>query len=496
VSVAAPLLAAYFVVLAGLAALGLHRLWMAAVALRAPPPPEAPTPDAFPPLVVQLPLYNEATVAERLLRAVAALRYPGALTLQVLDDSTDETRRVVDRVTGELRAAGVDVQVVRRPQRTGYKAGALAHGLAASHHPLVAIFDADFVPGPDFLLRTVPALLADPQVGLVQARWGHLNRGRSLLTRAQAVFLDGHFAVEHQARAAAGHLFNFNGTAGVWRRAAIEAGGGWRAATITEDLDLSYRAQLAGWRFVYCDAVVTPAELPESWAAFRAQQARWVRGSVETARLLVGPVLRSSLPLGQRAGALLHLLQNLAYVWMAALATLLPAAVILRDQLGWRVPGGQGVLAALDLGLLGAGTCAMILFYGVAARRTGAGLAGWLDVPFALCVGAGMSLTNAAEVLAGLRSRGSEFLRTPKRGDGRGATRYHAAVQGGRVALELLYLLYFGAAVVYALQARLLGALPFLILYGVGFGAVALGSLREPWAARPLPIPAAERSEA
>ncbi|MCB9652134.1 MAG: glycosyltransferase [Deltaproteobacteria bacterium] len=491
-SASTPLLATYFVVLGSLAALGLHRLWMAIVALSGRGPrPATMVSGEHPPVLLQLPLYNEALVAERLLRAAAALEYPGRLTIQVLDDSTDETRRVVDRVAAELAATGVDVQVVRRPDRAGYKAGALAYGLAETDHPLVAIFDADFVPEPDFLTRTVPALEADPEVGLVQARWGHLNRGSSLLTRAQAVFLDGHFAVEHQARAAVGHFFNFNGTAGVWRRAAIDAAGGWRAATITEDLDLSYRAQLAGWRFVYLDGVVTPAELPESWAAFRAQQARWVRGSVETARLLVGPVLRARLPFGRRVDALIHLLHNFAYLWMATLATLLPAAVVLRDRLGWRVPGGQLLLSALDLGMLATGTCAMVLFYGVAARRTGAGLLGWLDIPFALCVGAGMSLTNAAEVLAGLRSQGSEFVRTPKRGDGASGARYRAAVRWGRVGLELAYAAYYVAAVVYALQSGLLGALPFLIMYAVGFLAVSVGGLREQWAGRPVALAAA-----
>lgn len=486
------LLIGYFVALFVLAVLGLHRLVMAIVAGRAGRA-QGPIPalsDPAPRVLVQLPMYNEALVAERLLRTVAAMRYPeGRWTIQVLDDSTDETRRVVDRVAAALRAQGAPIEVVRRSERRGFKAGALAYGLERSEHELVAIFDADFLPEPDFLERTVGHLVADPEVGLVQARWGHDNRETSWLTRAQAVFLDGHFAVEHRARAALGHFFNFNGTAGIWRRAAIEAAGGWRDLTITEDLDLSYRAQLAGWRFVYLDDVVTPAELPESWLAFRAQQARWVRGSVQTARALLGAVMRSGQPLARRVDAAVHLLQNFAYLFMAALATLLPAAVVLREELGWRVPGGRPLLSWLDFTMLAVGTCAMLVFYGVGAWRTDrqAGLRRALEITFALCVGAGMSLTNTAEVLAGLRSRRSEFVRTPKRG-GASAARaqqlYRSSLQLGRPLLELVYATYFCVAIAYAVRWSLYGALPFLVMYAVGFLAVGLQAVRErvrPW---------------
>lgn len=495
------LIIAYFAALVLLSALGLHRLVMAAVAGRAgrgPAPATVPLGADAPSVLVQLPLYNEALVAERLLRRVAALRYPaGRWRVQVLDDSTDETRRIVDRVVDELAGAGTPIEVVRRADRGGYKAGALAHGLTLADEALVAIFDADFLPEPDFLERTVGALVADPALGLVQARWGHDNREASWLTRAQAIFLDGHFAVEHRARAALGHFFNFNGTAGVWRRAAIDAAGGWRDLTITEDLDLSYRAQLRGWRFAYLDHVVVPAELPESWVAFRAQQARWVKGSVETARLLLPDVLRAKLPLALRVDAAVHLVQNFAYVLMAGLATLLPAAVISRDQLGWRVPGGRMLLSALDLSMLGAGTLALLVFYGVGAWRSDAraGFGRLLEVVFALCVGAGMSLTNTAEALCGLRSRRSEFLRTPKRG-GAAAGVYRSPIRLGRLALELVYFAYFAVAIAYAVRWGLWGAMPFLCMYAVGFGAVGLQSLRE--VARPIfaGLRATQRSEA
>lgn len=495
------LLVAYFAALAMLSIVGLHRLVMAVVAARSPTEPDAPDPERWPSVLVQLPIYNEALVAERLLRHVAALEYPGQLRIQVLDDSTDHTRALVDRVAEEIASDGVSIDVVRRQDRRGYKAGALAHGLTLDDAECVAIFDADFLPPSDFLRRTIPSLVASPEVGLVQARWGHINRDASWLTRAQAVFLDGHFAVEHAARATLGHFFNFNGTAGVWRRAAIDAAGGWRDLTITEDLDLSYRAQLAGWRFVYLDDVVTPAELPESWVAFRAQQARWVRGSVETARLLLRDVIGSRLPVGLRIDALVHLGQNFAYVGMAALATLLPAAVVLRDQLGWRVPGGQTVLSVLDLTMLGAGTGAMLAFYGVGAWRSAHG-PGWrrgLEVLFALCVGAGMSLTNTAEVLAGLRSRRSEFVRTPKQGAAsrrKAATVYRSPIRLGRLLVEVVYLVYFGVSVGYAVTYGLVGALPFLVMYTVGFAAVSLHSTREVLGPLVTQVATAARSQA
>ncbi len=479
------LLILYFALLGTLALLGVHRLILTAIAVRAPKIVQTPVSGPWPPVLVQLPIYNEAFVAERLVRAAAALRASGPLTLQILDDSTDETARILDRTVAELSSAGVDVRIERRGDRSGYKAGALAHGMARTDHPLIAIFDADFIPAPDFLERMVPSLLSSERIGLVQARWGHVNRSSSMLTRAQSIFLDGHFAVEHRARAATGHFFNFNGTAGVWRRAAIEHAGGWTPDTITEDLDLSYRAQLAGWRFEYLDDVVAPAELPERWSAFRSQQARWVRGSVEAARRHLKRVLfTSELPLAVRADAAVHLTNNFAYLLMALLACLLPAAVVLRDQLGWRVPFGQTALSALDLSMLTAGTCAMIVFYAAAVVRTDGRLTASrvLDLVYALCVGAGMSLSNAREVLVGLRSHGSEFVRTPKRGDtGRAQAMaiYRTPRRRLLLAVESIFTIYFAAGLAYALYFELWGALPFLLLYLIGFSSVVMGHVLE-----------------
>lgn len=487
----AAVLVSYFAVLGVLAALGLYRLRLVAAACAhgAAPAPGLEDRD-WPSVLVQLPLFNERYVAERLLRAVARLDYPKeALRIQVLDDSTDETRWLVRRVVAELAQSGVPISVVSRVDRRGYKAGALGHGLAAAPDAeLVAIFDADFVPASDFLRRTVPHLVADPSLGLVQARWGHLNRDTSWLTRAQAVFLDGHFGVEHPGRARCGMFFNFNGTAGVWRRRAIDDAGGWSSDTITEDLDLSYRAQLAGWRFAFVSDVEVPAELPEAPSAFRSQQARWVRGSIETARKHLPRIVRQpGLRLSQRVDAFVHLTNNFAYLFMAALAVLLPVAVVIRDRAGWRVYGGQPLLSGLDLLTLGLGTAAMLVFYAVGLARTGGlGVRRVPDVLFALCLGAGMSLANAKEVLRGLRSRESEFVRTPKFGGARreAAQTYAAVSVLRRVAPEASFSVYYLAALAYAVRFELWGAVPFLALYLIGFGALCSGAAREAWRRR------------
>lgn len=430
--------------------------------------------DDAPRLVVQIPLYNEAFVAERAIRAAARLRYPkDRLSIQVLDDSTDDTRVLTAQLEREL-----GVMVLRRESRVGFKAGALAHGLAQSDAELVAIFDADFTPEPDFLEETVPFLLADPRAGLVQARWAHSNRTASWLTRAQAIFLDGHFAIEHRARDARGYFFNFNGTAGVWRRAAIEEGGGWSHDTLTEDLDLSYRTQLAGWHFIYLHQVEVPAELPERWPAFRSQQTRWVKGGVQTARKLGVRVLAAELSMGARIDAALHLFNNFAYLLMALLAILLPAAVVVRAELLWRVPGGQTLLTALDYSMLGAGTLALAIFYFAGcARKTPVGVA---EILFALCLGAGLSIQNALAVLSGLSSRTGDFVRTSKRGGastGEAIKREPSRAPWALVATELVFSAYFAAAAIYAIDQRLYAALPFLAMYLVGFAALSFGSV-------------------
>ena len=419
--------------------------------------------EAPPRVTVQLPLYNEPLVAERLIRAVAALDYPrDRLRVQVLDDSTDATAQVVDRVVAELAASGVPIAVVRRARRIGYKAGALEHGLretglretglgetglletglgedglletglletglgetglgagctrsggdpvlARAGGELIAVFDADFVPPSDFLLRLVPEF-ADPTVGFVQARWGHLNRDSNLLTRAQALLLDGHFLVEQPGRHAARLPFNFNGTAGIWRRQTIVDAGGWQHDTITEDLDLSYRAQLVGWRGVYRDDVVAPAELPADLLAFRGQQHRWAKGSAETLRKLGHRVLRSRLPLRARLHALVHLSANLAYVALLLVATLMGPVALLRQrhELGW-------MTVLLDLPLFIVGLASVVTFFGVAERRQGRPLRPLATaLPFALALDIGISLHKSRAVIEALIGHRTAFVRTPK----------------------------------------------------------------------------------
>ena len=274
----------------------------------------------LPEVLVQLPVFNEAAVAERAIEAVAALDWPrDRLAIQVLDDSTDETRAIVDCAALRLRAEGVELDVLRRATRDGFKAGALAAGLRASSAPFVAVFDADFVPPPSFLRDALALFELDLRVGCVQGRWEHLNREQNLLTRAQAVAVDAHFGVQQLARSASAKLLNFNGTAGVWLRAAIDDAGGWSGATLTEDLDISYRAQLRGWRIVFDPELVAPAELPPTLAAFKSQQRRWACGSMQCARRFLGPVWRSALPLGAKLEASFHLCGYAVCVAMVAL---------------------------------------------------------------------------------------------------------------------------------------------------------------------------------
>ncbi|CAI8007128.1 Xyloglucan glycosyltransferase 4 [Geodia barretti] len=319
----------------------------------------APLLEREPPAVlIQLPVFNERYVVERLIRAVAALDYPRSrLSVQVLDDSTDDTGTIADRVVAECAAAGLDICRIHRTDRRGFKAGALQVGLDASDAPFVVIFDADFVPKPDFLQEALPYLLGDERTGLVQARWDHLNRDYSLLTDVQAILLDGHFMTEHGGRHVSGCFFNFNGTAGIWRRAAIEDAGGWEGDTLTEDLDLSYRAQLRGWRFVFVPEIAAPAELPVSMNAFKAQQRRWAQGSLQTARKLLPQILASPLPLRVRAEAFFHLSSNLAYPLMAVLSLLMAPVLFARVSTGLRE------MALLDIPIFAAATLSVVSFY-------------------------------------------------------------------------------------------------------------------------------------
>ncbi len=440
-------------------------------------PLAAPAPPAeWPVVTVQLPVYDERRVVERLIDAVAALDYPRErLEIQVLDDSTDDTWTRAAVAVARHRARGIDVVHLRRFGRDGFKAGALAAGLTRARGSLLAVFDADFVPPADFLRRTVPHF-SDPRVGMVQARWAHLNRRRSLLTAAQAALLDSHFLLEHRARMASGLFFNFNGTAGLWRRACIEDAGGWSHDTLTEDLDLSYRAQLRGWRFVFDPSVEAPAELPADMEAFKSQQRRWAKGSIQTARKVLPGLLAGPLPARVKLEAFVHLTSNLAYPLLLVLgALLLPVMLdrrMLAPPLAWFVQAG----------VLAFGVLPVVLFLIAGQRASGAGWARALrDSLAALVLGMGMSVNNARAVCEALGPRLGDWERTPKSGEGgaRAVAPGYRAARSATGRAELALALYAAGLCGLALAIRQWRTLPFVLLLLAGFLSVGWASLRD-----------------
>jgi cellulose synthase/poly-beta-1,6-N-acetylglucosamine synthase-like glycosyltransferase len=471
--------ALYFATLLVLAVYGCHRTWLLRQFRRHPAAaaPPTPPPAALPRVTVQLPIYNERYVVTRLIRAACALDYPrDRLDIQVLDDSTDDTTARAAAEIAIQRRRGLDIRHVRRPDRTGFKAGALAHGLRTARGEMIAIFDADFVPPRRFLLDLV-GRFADPRVGMVQARWDHLNRDYSLLTRLQAIFLDGHFVIEHAARHRTGCFFNFNGTAGIWRRSCIEDAGGWHDDTLTEDLDLSYRAQVRGWRFDYAGEVSAPAELPADIDAFKSQQRRWAQGSIQTGLKMLPRVWRARLPLRTRLEAFFHLTGNGAYVLMVLLAVLMiPAMRIRRGLDPWTI-------LAIDLPLFLVSTVSIGAFYLASQPRGRRGRAATLALlPLLMALGIGLSVNNSRAALRALRRRRDAFERTPKyrlegtRGEWRGR-RYRGLRQPGVAAAESCLAIYFLAGAADALRAGQYLALPPLLLFLAGFLHVSLLSL-------------------
>jgi cellulose synthase/poly-beta-1,6-N-acetylglucosamine synthase-like glycosyltransferase len=439
--------------------------------------PAGPSDDrALPVVTVQLPVFNERGVITRLIDAASALDYPsGRLEIQVLDDSTDDTREAAAAAVARQRERGVDIHHLHRPRRAGYKAGALADGLAVARGELIAVFDADFVPPRDFLLRLTPRF-ANPAVGMVQARWGHLNRTRSLLTAAQATLLDAHFLVEHPARARSGLFFNFNGTAGIWRRTCIEDAGGWSDDTVTEDLDLSYRAQLRGWRFEFDPGVVAPGELPGDFAALRSQQRRWTRGAIQTARKLLPRIWRAPLPRRVKWEAAIHLTGNAAYPLLLALGLLLMPVLLGPASLP------AAVVWAIQVAVLGFGVLPVLLFLGVGRHAAGGGAASVArDLVAAVLLGIGLSANNARAVLAGLGGEIGDWERTPKTGDVTGGpralARYPAAL-GVAGRAELALAAWFTGVGAFAWSAGQIGAVPFAALLVLGLGGVGLGTFR------------------
>ncbi len=468
----------YFVVLGGLCTLGAHRAFTVylcrkhrRVIERAARPLARFSESELPRITVQLPLYNEATVAARLIEAAGNLDYPSdRLEIQVLDDSTDETRAIAQKKVEELRRRGVDALYVRRPNREGYKAGALDFGLQTSKGEFVAMFDADFIPQPTFL-RDIIDHFVDPKVGMVQTRWAHMNRESNLLTQIQALMLDGHHLVENCARFGAGCYFNFAGTGGMWRRKAIDAAGGWEHDTLTEDLDLSYRAQMAGYQFVYRPDVLTPSELPEDISALRAQQHRWAKGTVQTARKLLPRVMKHEpMSIHQRVEAAFHMLPHFAYPLMMLLSILLLPALVLLPAADVRT------MMLVDLPLCFGATGSIAAFYALAETSQGRSAWGALKrLPILIGLGAGMSPHLSRAVWSGLNHMSGEFVRTPKRGENSG--RYK---MGAKLPLvELCLMMLTGASVVAAFETGHWFAAPFAILFTWGHAYVATMVLKE-----------------
>lgn len=453
---------------------GLHRLWIVLLYRRHARESSEPAQAfaAWPVVTVQLPIFNEYYVVSRLLRAVADLDYPRErLEIQVLDDSTDETREILAAAVSALRDDGYDVQHVQRADRAGYKAGALANGMRLARGEFFLILDADFVPAPDLLKRTVP-YFTDEKVGLVQTRWGHLNRDASWLTRAEAVLLDGHLLLEQTARSRSGRFFNFNGTAGIWRRAAIEDAGGWQHDTLTEDLDLSYRAQLEGWRFIFLPNLVTPAELPPDMAAFKSQQHRWTKGSIQTCLKLLPRVWRSPLRWPLKLEAIIHLTSNFSYLALVLLCVLIPRA--LGAEQNWV----RFLLVDVPVFL---GTTVSVAFFYLVAQRVLRPDRWWREawlLPWVMAVGVGLAVSNAKAVLEALIGHQTGFVRTPKfAGSDVRDRRY--VLPGERMVplVELIFAVYFAFLIGLALRVGCYPPLPFLALFCLGFLQAGIASM-------------------
>jgi cellulose synthase/poly-beta-1,6-N-acetylglucosamine synthase-like glycosyltransferase len=481
----------YLVILLALAAYGFHRsslVWMFYRFRDKRPRPLAmwPTSD-LPAVTVQLPLFNEMYVVERLLDAVAGIRYPrDRFQIQVLDDSTDETQEICKRKIAELahRFPDLMIEYVHRVDRSGFKAGALENGLRTAKGEFILIFDADFLPLPDVLERSIHYFL-DPKVAVVQCRWEHVNRDFSALTEVQALMLDGHFIMEHAGRNWSGRFFNFNGTAGIWRRAAIADAGGWQHDTLTEDMDLSYRAQLRGWRFVYVPEITAPAELPVEMSAFKSQQFRWAKGSVQVARKLLPTILRSNATFAQKSEAFFHLTNNLAYPLLVVLSLLLLPQLAFRSHHGWRE------VLMIDLPLFFGTTLSIASFY-LASEREIALMRDpgarprfqWSTLkrlPLVMSIGIGLCVNQTRAVLEALAGRETEFVRTPKHGirgrlESWSSKKYRAA-KSITPFIELGMAAYFVVAIGVAVEHGHYMSIPFLGLFLAGFGYVGWVSL-------------------
>src|ERR1700737_1198617 len=474
----------YFIVLLVLAVYGLHRYWLVydyfVYSKNVPPAP--PPVENWPRVTVQLPIFNERYVIERLVEAVSRFDYPPELLdVQILDDSTDETCEVARACVERHAAQGMPIVYIHRANRQGYKAGALENGLKTSKGQFVAIFDADFIPQSDFLRLTIPYFVnpeGGEKIGMVQTRWTYLNTDYSLLTQVEIILLDGHFVIEHGGRSRRGTFFNFNGTAGVWRRSAIDEAGGWQHDTLTEDTDLSYRAQLKGWKFLYLPHIECASELPVDMNGFKAQQARWAKGLMQTAKKILPKVFKANVPWHVKSEAFFHLTANISYPLMVLLSTMLLPAMIVRFYQGWIQ------MLVIDLPLFLASTCSISSFYLVAQKelhpktwyRT------FLYMPFVMATGIGISVRNAQAVIEAITGKKTEFARTPKYNiagkQGSYAKKSYRNKAGWMPYAEIFLGVYFALTVVYAVANENYATVPFLLLFVWGYlytGFMSLG---------------------
>ncbi len=439
---------------------------------------EPELPKEVPMVTIQLPLYNEYFVVERLIRSVCNIKYPKEkLEIQVLDDSTDESQELCKSLVEEYKKKGFNIKYIHRTNRSGYKAGALKHGLEIAEGDFVAIFDADFVPNENFLLKTVP-YFSNPQIGMVQTRWEHLNEEYSYLTRAQALALDGHFVLEQQVRNKAGFFINFNGTAGIWRKSAIIDAGNWEPDTLTEDLDLSYRAQLRGWKFVYLNDVTSPAELPADINALKTQQFRWTKGAVETAKKLLPRVLKADIPLKVKLECFVHLTSNIVFPFIIIVALLNVPIVLIKNTVG----GFDQFYSFMSVFVLA--SISTFLFYMYAQKAIHLD---WrrrlLLFPVFLAGSMGFAVNNTKAVLEALIGKKTGFARTPKEGIVGTAPKpkvkkYKSNKFSWIVLFEILLALYFVVGVGISVYYLEIAAIPFQLLFLLGFGTVGYLSLR------------------
>ena len=441
----------------------------------------------LPQITVQLPMYNEKYVAQRVIEGACQIDWPREkLQIQVLDDSTDQSAEIAAACCDRMRRLGHNVQYIHRTNRTGYKAGALAHAMPEVTGEFIVIFDADFVPTRDMVRKSID-FFTDPNVGCVQTRWDHMNRMQSLLTRSQAIFLDGHFMIEHVSRNRSGRFINFNGTAGIWRRKAIDDAGGWQHDTLTEDLDLSYRAQLRGWQFVFLPDVLAPAELPPEIMSFKQQQHRWTKGQVQTAIKLLPSILQAPLPLYVKIESLFQLTCTAVYIPAVVLSLILFPVWNVDPEL-FNSPGKLIPLAVASFfGLL---TCSAGSFYMLSQKAVGRStFTTMLMVPWLMALGMGVAVINAAAVLEGLFGRrDTEFVRTPKYGTASGGKEWKKRAGAFKVKLnvvplvEIIFGLYLTLCATLAIVTRSApGTIPFLIIFACGYLYVGAMTLHSRW---------------